>query len=67
MIGSFVLFVEGVAVVGKGINLVDDLNVITILFDFDLNVSIPEYSSYSTITDTLINTKIGIPNKTKTN
>ena len=34
-------------------------------------MSIPEYSSYSTISssskksDTLINTKIGIPNKTK--
>ena len=34
MIGSFVLFVEGIAVVGKSINLVDDLNVITVIFDF---------------------------------
>ena len=34
MIGSFVLFVEGVAVVGKSIDLMDDLNVITIVCDF---------------------------------
>ena len=38
----------------------------------DINMSIPEYSSYSTISsssknsDTLINTKIGTPNKFKT-
>ena len=36
MIGSFVLFVEGVTVVGKSINLVDDLNDITTVFDFSL-------------------------------
>ena len=34
MIGSFVLLVEGIAVVGEIINLVDDINVITIIFKF---------------------------------
>ena len=36
MIGCFVLFVEGIAVVGESINLVDDFDVITVIFDFGL-------------------------------
>ena len=36
MIGCFVLFVEGIAVVGESINRVDDFDVITVIFDFGL-------------------------------
>ena len=36
MINSFVLFVKTVAVVGESINLVNDFDVITVIFDFGL-------------------------------
>ena len=36
MIGCFVLFVEGIAVVGESINRVDNFDVITVIFDFGL-------------------------------
>ena len=36
MIDSFVLFAEGIAVVGESINLVDDFDVITVIFNFGL-------------------------------